>query len=48
MKKTPAIRKSSTHFEQIPLEVAKKIANGEDSKKSKTAPGKARARRIRR
>jgi hypothetical protein len=37
MKKTPRVkRKPETHFEQIPIDVVKKIADREESKK-KTA-----------
>jgi hypothetical protein len=32
VKKTRAVKKSGTHFEQIPLEVVKKIADQEGSK----------------
>jgi hypothetical protein len=46
-KKNPAARKPSTHFEQIPLEAVKKIAEVDDSKKDNGGPGKARAPRVR-
>jgi hypothetical protein len=45
-KRNPAVRKSSTHFEQVPLEVVKKIAEV-DSKKEKAGTDKARAPRVR-
>ena len=32
-KKTDAVRKAKINFEQIPLEIVKKIADGEDLKK---------------
>ena len=35
MKKGHASRKSKTHFEQIPLEVVKKIEEGDDSNHQK-------------
>jgi hypothetical protein len=46
-KKKPAARKSPTHFEQIPLEAVKKIAEVDDSKKDDAGTGKARAPRVR-
>jgi hypothetical protein len=46
-KKNSAVGKSSTHFEQIPLEVVKKIAEVDDSKKEKARVDKARAPRVR-
>ena len=35
MKKDRATRKSETYFEQIPLEVVKKIAQGDDADREK-------------
>jgi hypothetical protein len=47
-KKNSAARKSRTHFEQVPLEAVKKIANGEDSGKEEAGTDKARAPKVRR
>jgi hypothetical protein len=41
MKKNAAARKSSTHFEQIPLDIVKKIAEVDSSKKARAGTGKA-------
>jgi hypothetical protein len=38
MKKDRITRKSETHFEQIPLEVVKKIAQGDDAAREKAGP----------
>jgi hypothetical protein len=46
-KKNPALRKSSMHFEQIPLEAVKKIAEVDDSRKEKAGTDKARAPKVR-
>ena len=54
MKKAHASRKSKTHFEQVPLEVVKKIAEGDDSNHEKAGtdnsivePDLERVRRVR-
>ena len=45
MKKDRATRKSETHFEQIPLEVVKKIAQGDDAGREKAGTDNAVVRR---
>jgi hypothetical protein len=47
-KKNSVARKSSTHFEQVPLEVVKKIADEENSQKEKGGSDKVRAPKVQR